>query len=239
MEQNTFNCKFFNFTIYFFTPLSAWIETAASLDRLAANKFTPIFIAIKKKRKFQVIMVGLISIILFMFNLPNLLLLKLVYNNESNSSNCEIDSNDNFNIISLNIIDLFLSILIPFSLMIFSSVIVSYRVFKSKVRVVSLKNSKLNIIKKEYKFAATIIGRNILFLSLNLPMGIFLILDIHCKATNQKPQWFDLVYLIVQFLSYSNFSATFIIDFACNHMFRKRFKQIFDKNTFFSESIKL
>jgi hypothetical protein len=235
---NTFTCKFFNFAVYFLSPFSAWIETTAALDRLVAHKFTPFFLNIKRRR-YQVFMIGLIFIFLFCLNIPNLIEFDLVYNNESNSSKCEMRTSNSSEIFSLNITDLFLSILIPFSLMLFSSSIVSYRVFKSKVKVVALKNSKLNIMKKEYQFAATIIGRNILFLFLNLPMGVFLILDIECKETNNKPQWYSFAYVLVQFLSYCNYSATFLVDISCNHMFRKRFKQIFDKKTIVTESIKL
>ena len=124
--------------------------------------------------------------------------------------------------------------------MVMSSLKISLKVFQTKVKVVNIKNTKLNL-NKEYQFAATIIGRNILFLLLNLPATVLLIVDIHCDlyTFNTKNIHYDLVYAVASFFSYFNYSNTFIIDIVCNRMFRKRFIQIFSKKTVVNESIKL
>jgi hypothetical protein len=244
--ETNFYCKFFTITMYILSPLSAWIETAASLDRLAATKFTPLFNSIKRRR-FQVLMVALITVALITLNVPNIYYFQLIdrlYNSSNNYNRCQVCGIDKkesvYNLLWVNVIDLLISILIPFLLMIFSSFKISLKIFKSKVNVVNLKNSRTNLL-REYQFAATIIGRNILFLALNLPMAVFLIIDIHCDlftfSTNNIH--YDLGYAIATFFSYLNYSNTFLVDIVCNRMYRKRFKQIFYKKTVISESIKL
>lgn len=236
-----FTCKFFSIALYLFPPLSAWIETAASLDRLAATKFTPLFSSIKRRR-FQVLIVGLIFLILMGVNVPNMIYFQLIDKSNTNKTCkvCGIQNNSPYNLYVLNLLDLFITILIPFILMVMSSLKISLKVFQTKVKVVNIKNTKLNL-NKEYQFAATIIGRNILFLLLNLPATVLLIVDIHCDlyTFNTKNIHYDLVYAVASFFSYFNYSNTFIIDIVCNRMFRKRFIQIFSKKTVVNESIKL
>ena len=247
-SDTNFYCKFFTITMYILSPLSAWIETAASLDRLAATKFTPLFNSIKRRR-FQVLMVVLIAVVLITLNVPNIYYFKLIdpFNSSKNNANvscklCGLNKDESdYNLLWVNIVDVLISILIPFLLMLFSSCKISLRIFKSKVNVVKLNKNSKTIMIREYQFAATIIGRNILFLATNLPMAILLIIDIRCNlftfSTNNIH--YDFVYAIATFISYLNYSNTFLIDIIFNRMYRKRFKQIFYKKTLISESIKL
>lgn len=235
-----FNCKFFDTSIYFFATLSAWIETVASLDRLTACKFSPFYTKIKT-RKFNVLTVGLIVIIIVCINVPNFIFFELVQSGTYlDCKVCGIKTTSSYDMKTLDYIDLVASVLVPFLLMIFSSFKISRKLFNSKLKVVNIKNSKLNF-GKEYQFSALIIGRNVFFLLSNLPAAILLIIDINCNlysslALNNE---YSLAYMMTSFLSYFNHANSFCIDFLCNRMFRKRFIQIFRKKYIMNETIKL
>ena len=230
---------------------------------------------------------------------------------EPNDKTCEIDSTRSviYNMHVADIIDLFAFAIIPFALMIFSSIVITKRLFeiKSKLKkhnlankaaatrtnvvapwstatdpdnLVSYTNSEIASIsaairrqsnlpvlaadeqpaevsnqarkksivakdkkikvkgnsvnmKKEYQVSLTIIGMNLFFLLLNLPVSLSIlvlnVIDAQLLLDGYNKAVGILIFTISNILSYIHFATPFFIHYGLNRNFRSKLKSIFFK----------
>lgn len=239
---STFTCKVFTSSIYILAQYSAWIIVFANIDRLIlvtsnrlANKNT-------RSKKFHIFLLIALFIIILAINVPQIFFLKITKEyllNEHNSFeavvSCELDNSTLYNNNVADITDLFVFSLIPFIIMIISSLIITSTIFKSKVKLKKychtnlLENNKKKK-KKELHFSLTILGTNILFLILNLPICLILVIrnfqrqDEIYYETRVK---LDFAFTIANIFAYFNFANSIIIHTLLNHIFRNRLKKMF------------
>lgn len=228
-------CKFFTSTMYILQQISAWILMFASLDRIFLVKVPPVLI-FKNVKKLKIFVILATTLFLIFLNIPNIMFLEIKHKdikqyNRSiiNVKYCELTDGSFFNNNVADIIDLFLFAIIPFVVMLISSIIISRIIFFSK-RKFYRTNMKKN--KRDYQFAITILAMNFLFLILNLPICLHLLFrnftDESKREYNERVLY-NIVYTISNILSYLNFSNSIFVNLALNHLFRKEFIKIFLK----------
>ena len=236
---SNFFCKSIVFSIYFFNAFSGWILAIASLDRAKSIMVVPI-LECTKKRFVQIFIVFLVAISLFAINLPIILYMDIhnstiLYSNNNNNNN---NNNDNYtsknrhhrNLIchktsasDTAIIDIIISSISPFILMICSSLFILTKIFQMKYK---LKNSSTNKFKSShYPFALTLIIINSVFLFCNLPVCIMLLLI----TTNTIQQNYTNAYLMKLFnlLIYFHSALSFPLCFMSNKLFQRELSSIF------------
>jgi cysteinyl leukotriene receptor 2 len=228
-------CKFFTSSMYILQQISGWMLAIASLDRIFLVQLPSVFV-FKNIKRFKFLVMLTTTVFLIFLNIPNILFLQIVekeikqYNKSiKNIKYCELTDKHFFNNNVGDILDLLLFAIIPFLGMLISSIIISRVIFFSK-RNFYRSNKKKN--KRDYQFAITILTMNFLFLILNLPICIHLLIRNWTDESNREYNeriLYNIVYTFSNILSYLNFSNSIFVNLALNHLFRKEFKKIFYK----------
>jgi hypothetical protein len=136
--------------------------------------------------------------------------------------NCVIDESYNRAYYIFKWIDLVNSSLLPFFLMFFNSIFLSYCIFRARKRVIIGKvtfvaaNTEKRKLKRDIRFTITLISLNIVFIALNFPINICLLSD--CS---------NLFFSITDTLYYCTYVVNFFIYFMANSIFRKEFLLMF------------
>ena len=141
---------------------------------------------------------------------------KIYFHESLNKSICDpLYDMEFYNI--LNLIDLLNSTVIPYILMILTSIGLVYKIFKSRKRIKSSLKNKL-IKNNDTQFAITSISLNLFSMALNFPFCICVFLEINSTS---------LVFLICNNLSYTSFSTQFFINYLSNSFFRIELFKLF------------
>ena len=216
-DLSNFNCKFFIYIVYVLQQLSAWTLILISLDRLIvtfSTKFGKKLIG----RKYQYFFVIFLLFFFLISNFHIIINCKLINRKENGTGQCGGELKYN---VSLAITDLFLSVLIPFFVTFSSNIILLAKIYKSKNKVFDKQKSLI----KTTNYAITIIGKNFVFLVLNIPICVILI---KVNINDDFGTSLDiLIYSLSSLLSYSNLSFNFFLFLAINGIFRRRFIKIF------------
>lgn len=215
-NDSKFFCKFSVYMIYTLIQMSGWLLVLISLDRMIIismpyfNKY--------RKRIHQLLAIGAITIIISVSNVYFAVKLKLV--KKYDSFICDFEEE----IISsiLNIYDLLIAVLIPFVIMISTSVLLIIKLHKSKSKVLDSKHS----FKTAKHYAITIIGKNLIFLILNLPICIITLEGVISYHSKNDVAMHNLVYALFCILSDLNYSINVILHYSLNRLFRKKFLDI-------------
>lgn len=263
---STLTCKFFTSSIYILAQFSAWIIVLTNVDRLISviSPHVPVMTGYSRSRKFQYISVAFVGLVILALNIPNIIYLHISkeYLLDVNNSfelvlTCELGNRTYYNNNIADIMDLFIFSLIPFLIMIVSSLIISVTVFRSRLKLKkkyrNISGSNLSCLtdadskrkkKKNLQFSFTILGTNLLFLILNLPICLILLI----RNFKRQDDYFyesrvklDLAFTVANILAYFNFSNSIIIHFFFNRLFRNRLKDICCKkksNTMTSNTIR-
>jgi hypothetical protein len=232
-----FTCKFFTTIIYILQQFSSWILVLASLDRyLLIN--TERYFLFTRSKKFRYYSITSIGLLLVLLNAPNMIYLTIsvsnltISNNQTSSSSiiqikeCLLKENPYFNNRTADVLDLLVFAIIPFVLMTLCTYLISKSIFDSKIKFVKTRKR----LKREYQFSVTIMSVNIIFLILNLPICVLLILrnfQDDKRITFEQVVVFDFAFAITNTISYINFSSSFLIHLTMNRLFRHRFFKIF------------
>jgi len=231
-----FTCKFFTTIIYILQQFSSWILVLASLDRYLLINTNRYFLFTRSK-KFRYYSTFSLCLCISLLNAPNMIYLSISVNNltlsnHQNSSKiiqtkeCLLKENSFYNNRTADIMDLFVFAIIPFVLMTLCTYLISKNIFDSKRKF--FKSRKR--LKREYQFSITIMSVNIIFLLLNLPICILLILrnfQDDQRITYEQVIIFDFAFAVTNTISYINFSSSFLIHLTMNRLFRHRFFKIF------------
>lgn len=232
-RDTDFACKFFTYLIYSFGPMSAWLLVFISVERFVSitmptSKIGLVF----KHTSFQIKVFCIICIFNLIYYSPFLVLVEnkcvLARNNPSNLSNsslidtrycCDFVDYNSQNILSL--MDAFNSSLVPFFLMLLSSVLIISSIFRSRFRLkhaqtAQKEQQKQNRkrLKRDVQFAITSIYMNVLFIAFNLPVCVTLFYNDNITS---------LIYLIMVDTYYSSYVINFFIYLAFNSLFREEF----------------
>jgi hypothetical protein len=223
-------CKLIGFSAYGIPAISSWILVIISFDRMINISFTQRFL-FRKCVKFQVTT----CIGIFLFNLTyygHLFFSELYYTTQyDNVTNMTTQvvfcsAYETTHILSWS--DLFNSTLIPFTLMIITTIITLKSLFKqrSKVKYTSVKSSNQNKISKskDAKFACTSIALNIMFFLLNLPFCILSLLSLYLTIDDKI---LDLIKAFISILYYLNFLTVFFVNILFNSLFKTEFFSFF------------
>jgi hypothetical protein len=254
------SCKFFTSAIYILAQYSAWIIVFANIDRLILVTSNKVVKQTTRAKKLHVGLLVTLLIVILTLNLPNIVYLRVTREhllNENNShelvQTCELGSaeaafyNNNIG----DIIDLLVFLLIPFVIMIVSSLLITRVIFRNRLNLkkhfggaqnrylftttatASSSSSANGQIRKKKKkdlhFSLTILGTNCLFLVLNLPICLVLLV----RNLRRQEEFFyetrvrlDLAFTFANIFAYVNFSSSIFINLLLNHIFRNRFKQM-------------
>ena len=253
---STLTCKFFTSSIYILAQFSAWIIVLTNVDRLASviSPHVPVMNAYSRSRKFQYIAVVFVGFVILTLNVPSIVYFHISREHLLDANNsfvlvltCELGNRTYYNNNIADIMDLFIFSLIPFFIMIVSSIIISVTIFRSRLKLKkkyrSISGSNLACLteanskrkkKKNLQFSFTILGTNLLFLILNLPICLILLI----RNFKRQDDYFyesrvtlDLAFTIANILAYLNFSISILIHYFLNHLFRSRLKEICFKST--------
>jgi hypothetical protein len=205
------NCQFFQYIIYTLVYISAWNLVIIAFDRLF---ITLRMYACLRNRKIQIFVIFISTCLFFVANIPI-----LVY------SDLKIENNNTvcvnlfpLNLLILNTIDFLASVFAPFVLVITISIVIIYKVYKSKKKIFN-KNHSFKIAKH---YVIVLIARSFLFLLLNTPI----IITTYFITNNHNDGLFNLFYVIGNILAYVNYSINFFVHFLMNKLFRERFSKI-------------
>ena len=180
-----------------------------------------------RKSKFQFSMIGLIVIsnALFYLQVPIGINNRLTAVKGSTNETCLIWS-CSLRYISfykaLSAFYLIESSLIPFSIMIVTTVVTVKALFSSRIRLESQENREMKLRRaKDMKFAATSIVLNVLYAILQSPISLSYIVSI------QETNTYLLLANVAGVLYYMNFSIPFFAYLLSNSIFKREFFKLF------------
>jgi hypothetical protein len=231
-------CKFVLFFIYSLGGSSGWILVLISIDRTICifnlkNKLITIFLK----------SYNLITLLVVLFNLiyyiPLIVFKEYNINKEYDTNSTTIhtcDLNDPNSIVHW--MDIFNSSLIPFTLMVFMTIftLIKLNNIRSKTNLNLQKsiyssnnnnnnftnnnnnNKNLGLRSRDLKFAFTSIILNLTFLTLNLPIALYLLLSPYLNLVGSQTD--DMLYVITSFFYYMNFGINFYINLIVNSLFK-------------------
>ena len=213
-------CKcyiYFNFSV---AALSSYALVYISIDRYISIFFKQIKLITKKW--FQNLMIFLIFAYNLCFYVPFLLYIELmtdeIYETETNSTTpsfyCDMPRQEFLKILYLS--DLINASLVPFVFMFIASIVLIYSIIKSRLRILNLTlEQDKKKLKKDIKFAVTILVLNISFLIFCFPICLANYFYVYLID--------DLFYDFFICLFYLEFCTNFYILVLFNSMFRKEF----------------
>ena len=228
--KNTFNidvrafsdlsCKIFGFMTYFFLPISAWLLVYVCMERFLMIKY-PSRYKVLRRNSVQIGLVLLITILNFAFYsviLFNLKILKIVNQDQFNSSTTSLLCYPNQ--ISLQLMnsfftfDLINSVVLPAFLMILSTSLLIFAVFQSRSKFFHQNQTQQDKKrhKKDLQFAFSCISLNVVFLALNVPNRLYILITSDTTS--------DTFYILNN-MYFLNFGLSFLVHFVSNKNFRK------------------
>jgi hypothetical protein len=212
----------------FMTQIHAWIMAVCSLDR-AISTMAPFKFIFKNKLKFQLALLGIMIFIFAILISPFFILYKAVSTSD-NKTECEITLVKElegvvFYSLAQNVL---FSAVLPFLIMITSSILIVITLWKSKNKVFKNKfrNKRHNL--REIQLAKSLITLDLFFIFFKLPMQIYIIFfstDNDGRVTHN----FFFMYQIFLFISSTNIVCIFVIFFIVNKLYRSLFIRYFKK----------
>jgi hypothetical protein len=217
------SCRVKNYFENALFPLSGWITSVISLDRMLSIIYPTKFV-FRKKSSCQI----LICLVILTFNLlyycPILLFSEyyklILYDNQTNITNLTIICS--FESVHLELLDFFQADLIPFALMITFTQITLNSIFKSR-KASNLNNKNKSTRNRDLKFALTSIGLNMIYLLLNSPSLVINIVLHYFTSDEITYDLFGIAWCIGLFLFYLNRIPVFFVNIVANSIFRNEF----------------
>lgn len=220
-DRSTFLCKSISYTIYAVSSMAAWFLVLAGLDRFLVIAHPTRFHFIQKARfplycVIAMIVYNLIFYFYWIFEVD--LVTFMVNSNNSTFKKCYL-----FNLKDFYLSHLINSTIIPFIMMVISTIGLLFVVYNSRKRMRKFEQSSKKSSSKrirDLKFGISMIITNIVFLVLNAPFYIYNTTD-KTSSFNWKK-----VFLI---LVYSYYSITFFLQLVVNNLVRNQFLSIFKR----------
>ena len=164
---NNFNCIFYTGLFTLIIEIQAWITAMGSFDRMISTLW-PHKYSFKKKFIFQLSAMELVVFFIFIVNMPELFYFKEV--TVGNISTCSFPIEPEIWItIYFKIQYILVRAVIPFFIMLISSFLITYKIFKMKYRF--FRNSHRQ---REKQLLVSLIALDIFFIAFRLPMLVYL-----------------------------------------------------------------
>lgn len=235
-NETSVYCKIFNFITIGLSPISGWILVVFSFDKMiCVARHNSFFEYLLKKRNFQlsvIVSIVFLHLLLYgvvLFKMDIQTISKLAHESFENSTNSTqwvnvtvcVTNSDEFSLI-INSFYLIESSLVPFVLMLFTTIVTIMVLVKSRK---NLEHNQTKMIGKarrmrEAKFAINAIVLNMLFILLTLPFvlsNFIVIEDKPCEI---------FVFLLLLLVFHLNFCLSFFIYIFSNSIFRVEFRKL-------------
>jgi hypothetical protein len=213
-------CKFYQFCNFALDALGAWCLVYISVEKFINIAFhSKRFIF--KRTKNQIIFLILLCFFTIIFNINVLFSVDILVFSDNSSSSSFCFPIDNEQALILAYMDLVKLIILPFSLMIIFSILLILSILKSRKRVNindSIRERKR--LFKDIRFSISLISMNLLFILLNLPLGIL-------SFFTKDYLTFGELYVAFGYIYYLASSINFYLIFLTNSLFRKEFLILF------------
>lgn len=217
VENSEFLCKLVSFLLRIYTPMSVWFELAASVDRYFTIVFPVKFKLIQNSSFKRAVIVfilayniGLYSVILFD--------VKLVFYGRSSQPYCQSKFWE-----LVYMFDLVSGLAVPFLLMTGLSILISTGVYQAHKRVRAFcfrKDSSIGKLRRDIKFAITMIVLNLVFLLMNVPYRLDVLVNINSFMSELGTFLFRM---ISNNIYESYYSIIFFVHLAVNSLVRREF----------------
>jgi len=216
MNFSKLSCKISYYVGYFLSPISAWLLVFISLHRFISIAFQRV--AILNKPRFQIGFI--IAVIVYNLILYSLILIFISLENEDNG-NASLEFKCKFNKTDMEtdiyIIDLMNAVVLPFLLMLILSVLLIWKIFKSRFRIIRITNQRdKSKLKKDIQFSICSVLLNLIFFLLNFPVCI---VDLVHVSGNLR-DYFFCMYLF-------SFCINFYVLFFFNSLFFNEVLKLF------------
>ena len=213
-EINSIDCKIFLTFSLFIAEIQAWVLAFCSIDRLVFI-VSPTRFLFRKNLKFQIGICAVASIVIIILIIPCVYFYS-AYKGANNQISCSFDSSLIWVLNYLKNEYFLIEILIPFSIMITSSVVVYWTIYKRELTLTLNPQSKTAI-----KLAKSLVAMDIVFILTKLP-PLFYVLILNV-GSDEIIYSFAYTLICVICASYSYFYFLFLI------IFNKIYRDIFVK----------
>jgi len=213
------SCKVWYHLNYSLATISPWLVVFISIDRYISIKY-PARRFIMRNRSNQFIWYLFVVISLQIYYLPVPFFYEIIeLTNQTNINYCSFKNASSGLLISY--MDLAIRVIVPFSLMLFMSMILSYSIFKSRKRIVeNFLDEENKTFYKEIRLAVSSICLNLIYVFTQLPTSVYVF---YLQDSN------DFKYIFTLYLFYLSYAIDFYIILPTNSLFRKYFFALFNK----------
>ena len=225
--NSTFDCVAILYSFRIAIQMFAWLNVMAAWDRMMCVTF-PTRFKFVYKRKFLFASVLILLIIILLVNSTNFFFQVIVINSPINNSTQIFCTTKIENLLFVrDMISQVMRTALPFVFEFIFDTILIYKLIESR-RKVHIHGS----MKREYKFAFTIIILNFAFILTHLPLFISIvylnILNYQFKQQSSSETIFlaNFFYSIGTIFSAFMPTSTFFVNLACNKLFRREFISI-------------
>lgn len=212
--ENPFLCKMVSYLSHF-GAISAWLRAYITSELF----FSIVLVSLKTYlREFQRMIIVLIFALNLLFYSQRFYFTTIQNTNNSNEEPyCGDNEHPYFDIFLW--IDLVNSTIFPFVIMFISSVLLLFAIFRSRRRlsINGFTSATQKILKRDIKFAITLIALNSTFILFNLPINV------HFLIGSTSDIWYSITVNIL----YTSYAINFFIYFTFNSIFRKEFLNLF------------
>ena len=224
-------CKLANFFFQFFSTVNAWVVVLGSIDRYLSIAYSKL--QFRNQTKYQLLAISIIIISAVAVDVPFIFYKDVVA--VANGTIFVCTATNAIFTIYVNIWHPFLATLIPFFLMLLTSILIAYQLIFKKV--VHRKN--LRKLQKDKKYVKLILSLDLYFLITNLPNNILAVVYAFQALFKNDLSFYGTItfYFLASvslyfYLIYPSFDI--IVYYSCNKLFREHFLSIFH----FSRKIK-
>lgn len=219
-------CKTVMYLSLEMSSIPGWILVAFSVDKTLSMRKKPIVILKKKSFQWSVVAAIVLANLILYIEIPITLHLKS-YSSIQNILYCDLATLDYFK--PFIIINLLETTIIPFGIMVISSMITIRLLYKSRRSLEISGRLSVQRRSKDVKFAISSLTFCFLYVSLKMPNLVFYIM----YANRETVSYYFLT--ISYFLFLVNSSATFFVNFVSNSIFRREFYILFRINLLIDE----
>jgi len=208
INSNSLFCKLSQYLSYLVSLNISWIGVLVSIDRYLSIKY-PYKFKFRSEFIYQMIFIISILIISILINIP------IAHYYSSYNNTCDIKDEEIS--LKINIIDLLVSTVIPFIIMILSSALIGSYLIKNKMKF------KDKTLDKEKQLIKILFSMDIFFFICYSPYSVYAILEAKNNIDDSSKSYYEKLYLFVNFVLLIYCSFGFFMHLICNIQFRKYF----------------
>jgi hypothetical protein len=197
------------------TEIQGWIAALSSFHRLIIV-MAPFRFIFKDKLRFQLGLISTIFIFLVLFQSPFFYYYK-ADSTSDNQTKCTIPLEPEFNwiLVYIKYTYTLLETILPFSIMTVSSILIAWRMYRSKQQLVANTDRQ-----REIQLAKSLLAFDLFFIVFRLPMMVYLLLF---NSSDEDRVFYNLTYPILFVISNFNIVFCFVIFFIFNRLYHDLF----------------